>query len=67
MGLDFLAGAKEELDSGETNLCIPTSFICVMLLLTVLGHELCCGELPFPKVQKVEIVYTAPNVLLQMF
>lgn len=67
MGLDFLAEAKEELDSAETNLCIPASFICVTLLLTVLGHELCCGELPSPRVQKVEIVHTAPNVLLQMF
>lgn len=66
-GFDFLAGAKEELGSAETNLYIPASFICVMLLLAVLAHELCCGGLPSHRVQKVEIVYPAPNVLLQMF
>lgn len=58
--------AKEELDSAETNLCIPAFFICIMLLLTVLGHELCCGGLSSHRVQRVEIAYTAPNVLLQM-
>lgn len=63
VGLDFLAGAKEELGSAETNLCIPASFICVMLLLAVLGHELCCGGLSFHRVQTVEIAYTAPTVL----
>lgn len=67
VGLDFLAGAKEELDSAKTNLCIPASFLCVTLLLTVLGHGLSCAGLSSPRVQRVEMVYTAPNVLLQMF
>lgn len=66
VALDFLAGAKEQLDSAETNLCIPAFFIRIMLPLIALGHELCCGGLPSQRVQRVEIVYTAPNMLLQM-